>query len=277
MVLYVGEQVVHVQNAFMESTHFAGSTRPCLRFDVGASGVTSEEVTALTTNPILLYDDEGNKMGEYEGYNTLASLNLVLVQVQASEVIIADLEAKIRQKDAEKGAQIAALNEHFGVEMANARAQFQTDIAQALSEADSRASENLLNVQRAFEQQIRDLSNRNDLIIEEVVASVRQQCGYVQSLEEYDPDKPYISGDRVPGFICIKYSRGNAPDQSVGTFWAHYISPEEVPEWEGLTFGLIIHAGTVVYHNDAEWACTSDHLVSAAFEPVPNSPKWEKI
>lgn len=273
-------EIVVDSTPFMENTFFAGSTRPCLRFSLVGSGVTPEQLVALTQNPITIVDDDGNDMGTYQGYNTVASLNLVLVQVQDYELTISELEDKLRLKDVERENLVASMNEDFNRREASLRAQAATDMAKALSEAQSAASAHLLEVQLSLQKQIDDISRHNDLVIEEVIATVRKEYGDDLIQDEpkaWDESRLYISGDWVPGYIAVKYSRGKKPEDNVGTYWAHYVSPDEIPFWDDIPDGETIPAGKIVYHDDLEWCSITDHIRSSVFEPGGDNSKWEKI
>ena len=87
----------------------------------------------------------------------------------------------------------------------------------------------------------------------------------------------YIKGDRVAGFVALRYSRGRDPakPENLGVYWtADSASGPAVLVWSEIPDLTVIEVGTVVKHGSQTWVCTARHLKSVVFMPKAGSLRW---
>jgi len=87
----------------------------------------------------------------------------------------------------------------------------------------------------------------------------------------------YIKGDRVAGFVALRYSRDKDPvnPENIGAYWAvDNASGPAVLVWSEIPDLTVIEVDTVVKHNNQTWICTARHLKSVVFMPKAGSIRW---
>jgi hypothetical protein len=87
----------------------------------------------------------------------------------------------------------------------------------------------------------------------------------------------YIKGDKVSGFVALRYSRDKDPvnPENIGTYWAvDSASGPAVLVWSEIPDLTVIEVDTVVKHGSQTWICTARHLKSVVFTPKAGSLRW---
>lgn len=87
----------------------------------------------------------------------------------------------------------------------------------------------------------------------------------------------YIKGDKVAGFVALRYSWDKDPvnPENIGVYWAvDNASGPAVLVWSEIPDLTVIEVDTVVKHNNQTWICTARHLKSVVFTPKAGSLRW---
>ena len=84
---------------YKERAYYQGISRDAMRIET-TQGLSSEEITALTSHDIIVYNDDGTEAGKYSGYNTLIGHRIVLGKITSEDAIRDErdaLDAKLQK------------------------------------------------------------------------------------------------------------------------------------------------------------------------------------
>lgn len=276
MKVVAGDKMLPVLGIHSEYIYCEGSTRPCLTFDLSGEGISQEQVEALVSNPISIFDENGDLMGVQENFNRVASFQLTLVQVQDAEVTIQALRQQILDLQQSIDSKVEAGKEELRRQLADQAVQKSAEIEREVTQEKNRSAEALSALKLAHRRELEDSLKSLEMELEETILSHRGDSN--PKLEAaWDPNERYVTGDQVTGYIALRFSRGKKPEENLGTYWSPKSDVKTPVDWESIPNRSTIERLTLVTCDGKTWVCVAPHLKSLVFRPKVGSTKWEEV
>lgn len=109
MIIRTENRDIKVINAIGDSIRKNGNRYPAILFNFEGE-ITTEDIAAILSGTFKLLDDEGNVLGEYDGYTTLKNVSLSVGKITTAEQERDALQAAVTALEAEKTELTDTLN-----------------------------------------------------------------------------------------------------------------------------------------------------------------------
>ena len=86
MYIMAGDKTIKNCTVYSERTIYNNVSRLALRI-VLDGGITNDDIAALTSNGIMLYNEDGDLQGTHEGFNTVARHEIILAKISDMEAL----------------------------------------------------------------------------------------------------------------------------------------------------------------------------------------------
>jgi hypothetical protein len=268
-----------VTNVYKSTTFFEGVSRPMLRFDLG-DGFESQFKSDLKTGKVQVYDLEtGGVLGEYEGFTTISEFAITLVQFQNLEVTVAQLTRQLADMQSSHDAQIRELEYQQQKQLTDMQVSYNNSLEKATAMIRDEFTAKMKEQENLY------ISNQNALMeshareLEEVMVSARMGLFSTPPTKEdsWIPNMIYLKGDTIRGYIALRLTRNEKPDDNLGTAWAIHVTEEDFVMWENIPDMSTVYSGTAVKYEGENFMCVETHIKSIAFIPGNDPNKWERI